>query len=96
MARESWAPPRREVVLRVGLAAARHCVTMKWGARYAIESVSFRFRATGWEGSWKLVQCSLVALGRGDRPMYLPQVREVPEWLTALEEKALLEVQLRG
>lgn len=79
MARELWVPPRREVVLRVELAAARHVIEMKWGARYAIQAMSFRFRATGWDGEWKLHQETLWAQGRYDRPMFRPQVGSVPE-----------------
>lgn len=96
MALEKWGPPRREVVLHVELAAARHVITMKWGARYAIQSVNFRFRTTGWDGEWRLHAETLIAQGRSDRPMYRPQVGSVPDWLATLEEKALLEVQLHG
>lgn len=96
MAAERWAPPRREVVLAVDLAAARHVVTMKWGARYAIERMVFRYRAAGWDGEWKLHQETLIAVSRGDRPMYGPQVASVPEWLASLREKAALEVQVRN
>lgn len=96
MALEKWNPPRREVVLWVDLAAARHVVTMKWGARYAIQSVHFRFRTTGWDGEWRLHTETLIAQNRADRPMYGPQVGSVPEWLANLREKALLEVQVHG
>lgn len=96
MALERWSPPRREVVLWVSLAAARHVITMKWGGRYAIESVHFRFRSTGWDGEWKLHTETLIAVGRGDRPFNRGQVGEAPEWLEKLREKALLEVQVHG
>lgn len=89
-------PPRREVVLRVELAAARHVITMKWGARYAIRTMSFRFRTDGWDGVWRLHQETLWAQGREDRPMFGPQVASVPEWLANLREKAALEVQLHN
>jgi hypothetical protein len=96
VALERWNPPRREVVLFVQLAAARHVITMKWGGRYAIESMHFRFRTTGWDGEWKLHAETLIAQGRAATPFHGPQVASVPEWLANLREKALLEVQLHG
>jgi hypothetical protein len=96
MGLERWNEPRREVVLHVQLAAARHVVTMKWGGRYAIEAVNFRFRASGWEGPWKVHTEALIAVGRADRPFHRAQVLEAPEWLTRLEEVAMMKVQSEG
>lgn len=80
----------------VHLKAARHIITMKWGGRYAIEYVHFRFRSTGWDGEWKLHTETLIAQGRSGTPFHGPQIGSVPDWLSDLREKALLEVQLHG
>jgi hypothetical protein len=92
---KGWQPPRREVLLTIGLTPDQHVATVRTGARLGFEQLHLRFRAVGWEGEWRLHGATLRRAGTPDLwPMR--QLGSVPDWLADLIEMATLEVKLHG